>query len=365
MKALTCLPGAAQPIPGSKRLVALAGLIGALLVWGAGIGGAASLGQVTKFTTGLSGSTVMRSAGRDGNIWGTSAAPAGTVKINAPGSPLHMSVGLGSIWVADHRGGFVYRINPKTNRTVAINVGNALCSPAVFGGGAVWIGGCESGPSYKIDPKSNRVVGQENGVVPVFGAGSLWMLDVVNNRIDRIDPRTGIVLTRIDPKIDLGANGGPVGYGFGSIWVASDTAVARINVNTNKVTSVVPLPGAETSGDYPGGYSYGGLGTFSRGEIWVTNPAGIYIVNPASHTATRLPLKIHPMSAFGDIYIVATPNGVWVRTGNTSIARLNPTTGRVVARYPATGGGGGLAVAFGSLWVANAGNDTIWREPLT
>ena len=55
MKTLTRLPGAARRLPGSKRPVALAALLGALLVWGAGIGGAAPLGQVTKFTAGLSG----------------------------------------------------------------------------------------------------------------------------------------------------------------------------------------------------------------------------------------------------------------------------------------------------------------------
>lgn len=33
-------------------------------------------------------------------------------------------------------------------------------------------------------------------------------------------------------------------------------------------------------------------------------------------------------------------------------------------QLPATGGGGGIAVARGSLWIANAGADTVWREPL-
>lgn len=46
--------------------------------------------------------------------------------------------------------------------------------------------------------------------------------------------------------------------------------------------------------------------------------------------------------------------------------RIDPASGGVQAVYPAgsEGGGGDITVAFGSLWVYNAGSDSIWREPI-
>ncbi len=53
-----------------------------------------------------------------------------------------------------------------------------------------------------------------------------------------------------------------------------------------------------------------------------------------------------------------------MRTSGKTVTRIDPATGTVVGSYPATGGGGGLAIAYGSLWVANANADTTWREPI-
>jgi hypothetical protein len=75
----------------------------------------------------------------------------------------------------------------------------------------------------------------------------------------------------------------------------------------------------------------------------------------------------HSSTKFDRERLGATSAGagsVWVRTSDDSIARLNPSNGHIVARYPATGGAGGIAVTNGALGVANFGNDSVWREPI-
>lgn len=290
------------------------------------------------------------------------------IRVSSGGGPLHLGMGFGSVWVIEHRGGYVYRIKPRSDKKRAIFVGDAMCGPPTFGGGYVWIGGCENSGTYQIDPRTNRVVRKRIGIVaPAFGAKSLWAVGFPNGaaRVVRMDPRSGVRLATINPGFDISQNGGPVGVWDGSLWVAGDYSVSRIDVQTNKVTQVIPLPGGKASGGYPGGYLYGGYGAFAAGKFWVTDPAGLYEIDPTSNTATLLPIHIQAFSQAGDIYVAAAYGSVWLRTGNKSVVRLNPANGQVVRTYKATGGGGGLGVGFGSLWIANFGADSLWRYRLS
>jgi outer membrane protein assembly factor BamB len=107
------------------------------------------------------------------------------------------------------------------------------------------------------------------------------------------------------------------------------------------------------------------LDAFAAGKVWVPNPAGLYQIDPATNTAKVVPIPLHRMSQNGDVNAVADGDKVYVRTSDTSIACIDARTGKVVRRFPATGGGGGLTVARGSLWVVNAGPGTVWRYKLS
>jgi streptogramin lyase len=298
----------------------------------------------------------------------TSAPGApGIARIVTPGSPGHMMIAYGSLWVSTHRGGFIYRIDPKTNHKTAINVGNALCGPLAVGGGAVYAGGCDGNPvTYKISAANNRVVAQRRGTTPVFAAGSLWTLSPDLRHVWRVDPRSGVVLAKLEPGIDTLKSGGPMGYGYGSLWDVADTVASRIDVTTDKVTAVVPLPGSKASGDYNGGYLYGDYVAFAAGKVWITNAAGIYVIDPTANIARLLPIPLTPMSQGGDITITVAAGSVWVRTSDTTVVQIDPKTEQVVKTYPAlaAGGGGGIAVGFGSLWIANVGIDSVSRLPI-
>ena len=243
-----------------------------------------------------------------------------------------------------------------------IQVGESLCGLPAFGGGAVWIWGCDSNVTYKVDPRTNRVVAQREGMNPAFAAGSLWTLSA-SNAILRIDPKSGLTLATI--RADA-TNGGPALGADGSMWIEADDAVTRIDLQTNKVTAVVPLPGWKPSGDVPGGFLSANYIVFAYGKIWDSNAAGLYVIDPATNAAKMIPLKLHPFGQFGDVVVAAGAGSIWVRTSDSSVARIDPETGSVTKRYPAdrAGGGGGIAVGFGSLWIGNFDSLTIWRESI-
>jgi hypothetical protein len=276
--------------------------------------------------------------------------------------PGDMAVGFRSVWVNDHRGGTVFRISRK-NKVRRVEIGESVCSAPAIGGGRVWVWACDSNQTFEVDPVRMKIVGRRKGIGPVYGAGSLWTMDR-NGKILRIDPKSGVVLARIDPQTDDEPNGGPDGVSAGSLWVSGDSSVSRIDVKTNKVSAVIPLPGAQPSGDKPGGYLYANFGVFAFGTFWTSNAAGMYAIDPATNRARQLGIKIKPLSQGGDVQVVAGAGSVWVRTSDKTVVRIDPKTGAVSERYPAAaaGGGGGIAVTFGSLWVANGGLSNVWRE---
>jgi len=292
----------------------------------------------------------------------------GVVSTHLPGMPAGVAAGFGAVWVQAHRGHVVYRIDPRTGRvTAVIAIPDALCSLPRFGAGAVWVFTCNDGDSYKIDPATNAIVrkfrghGQHSGP-PIYGAGSLWMTD--SGRVLRRDPRSGIVLTRIRPRIQTtpDSNGAPLAVAHRSLWLYSDAAVSRIDTDTNRVRAVIPLPASKPSGASAGGYCYGGLGAVANGKLWVSNCAGIYEIDPSTDTARLHRLRVGPFSAGGDIYVTAGNGSLWVRTSDTQVTRIDPVRWKVIGRYRASGGGGGIAVAFNRLWVASAGRDRLLRQ---
>ncbi len=286
----------------------------------------------------------------------------------------------GSVWVFLHRDNYAYRIDPTSDRIVeAVTTPDVSCTSAAAGGGKVWFSNCGPGEGltglvYGIDTKSNRVALQVHGVYPVFGDGSLWVLDDTGKHIRRVDPRTGVVLASVPTGSDQQPGGGTLtlaGVGFGSAWLASDTdkTVTRISTATDKVTAVIPLTGAKTQDDaFPNGSGFinGAEMAFAGGKAWYGNPAGLFDIDARTNHARLIPLRMHPFSQWGDIPVVSGLGSVWLRTADAKLARIDPATGRLIATYPADpiGGGGGLAAAFGSLWVENAFNDSVWREPI-
>jgi hypothetical protein len=298
-------------------------------------------------------------------------APQRTV-FRTPMFPNGITPAFGSIWVTGHRSGVLYRIDPKTNRNVAsISVTDSLCGNPVAAAGRLWVSGCEVGAvpmsritSYEVDPKTNAVVRRIPGGVSTAGAGSVWTSR--GKSILRIDPRSGIVLATIHVP---GANPAAVtewnvaGVADGSAWALTDKTLVRISTATNTVTKVIPLPNVGNA-VFATGLTYGSNIAVLDGKVWVAQYPGLYEIDPRTNVATYTGVTVGPFSQDGDDPLIAANGSLWTRTTDKQIVQLAPNL-EVQHRYPAAGGGGTIAVAFGSLWVTNAGVDTTWREPLT
>jgi YVTN family beta-propeller protein len=131
-----------------------------------------------------------------------------------------MTIGAESIWVADHDGGAVRRMDPATGAiTATVRLGD---SPSAM----------------------------------VFGHGSAWVANDVEDTVTRIDPRT----TSVVRSISVGADPVALAVGPDAIWVANsgDGTVSRIDPATNAVTKTISV------GHRPLGVA------FANGLVWVT-----------------------------------------------------------------------------------------------
>lgn len=300
------------------------------------------------------------------------SGPPAVTKIRTAGWPGSVVSAFNAIWVFQHVGTGVYRINPRTNRVVKrIQIGENQCLPAAAGDGKLWTTNCwgETGRAYvyEIDARHNRVVHRYKGASVVFGDESLWMRTQDEEELLRIDPTSRVVIARIPLPSGVGGQYGAFAAAEcdGSVWLNADTNEIRVDAATNKVAAVIPLPNAASDSTASNGYFSAVAAACAGGKAWVPNLAGLYSIDESSNTATRLPIAIKPNSQLGDPGLTASGNQVFVRTSDTTVTQVDSTTGSTVHVYPAGGGGGDqIAVGYGSVWIPAAASAAVWRDQL-
>ena len=210
----------------------------------------------------LDDETVSRVDAEAGRVVGT--IPTGT-------APLSLAAGHGAIW-AIGEDGIVLRINPAFNkvgsRIPTIEPGTLLTvAPATEAlaatADAVWAisGGYVAAPRiYRIDPVSRRaapvVVTGMGPTAITAGRGDVWVTDVFENNVSRIDAAGIVVATT-----PVGNGPRAIAVGEGAAWVADslDDEVVRIDPVTNSVTNTIPV------GRFPTAVAVG------AGAVWVAN----------------------------------------------------------------------------------------------
>ena len=196
------------------------------------------------------------------------------------------------------------------------------------------------------------------------GEGAVWMLNTEDETVSRVDPETGEVVGTVEPPgvpTDIAAGGG-------ALWIGTSrggdvnrtTRIARVDPGTGKVTRIVELP------DSSRGAAGGPVPGFPRiavgdGAVWAINPdETISRIDPQTG---RLVAKV-PTPEIGARTLAAGDAGVWVLGWANSMVRIAPRTNR--AEPPIELGSNflpGIAVGGGAVW-ATSEEGQLWRvEP--
>ena len=251
-----------------------------------------------------------------------------------------------------------------------------------------------------IDPGSNRIVGEVPvGARPatlVSGPGALWVADLDDRTVSRVDPKTrrrvrtiavhdapsglavssagvwavgaglehpfATVIRRIDPRVDeisqtftiagstaRGEPGTSVAANGRTLWVVTCClgSVSRVDGMTGKAVTRI-----DTEGISPGSIAFG------AGSAWVVDT----LYNEVARIApTNVVVKTIPIGR-GPSAIAVGARAVWVAlSGENAVRRIDPVTNVVtkttrVGRFPTA-----LAVGAGGVWVANFRDDTVSR----
>jgi YVTN family beta-propeller protein len=252
----------------------------------------------------------------------------------------------------------------------------------------------------EIDPSTNRVVGQvpNVGVRPssiAYGSGSLWVANLDDQTVARIDPATHSVLRTIavqDPPTGLATSSGGV-WTVGTDPTRPSVAVSHIDARYNTIDSQTHIgsvvPGGPGSVATRGGRvwvapSSGLLSQLSPGGARVVrqidpnaSPGAVVVGADAvwlSDSSANAVTRVDPTGLLTPITVGQGPSGiaigqgaVWVAdTLGDAVTRIDPSSRAVTSTIPVGRAPTGIAVGAGSVWVANSGDGSVTRiDPTT
>jgi len=137
----------------------------------------------------------------------------------------------------------------------------------------------------------------------------LWVTNYQNDTLLRLDPKTMEVVA----TIPVGSGPRFLTVGEGGVWVLNQTAgtVSHVDPTANAVVATVPVDSGVIDG--------------------------------------------------GDI--ASGGGAVWARASDALVAKIDPRTDAVVARYGPSSGSGGVAADTDAAWIAAHDVNSIWRLP--
>jgi YVTN family beta-propeller protein len=182
-----------------------------------------------------------------------------------PGFSCAIAAQPGSVWVpVDYPESEVVLVNAPRDTQASISerlpVPPGNRTGMTLGAGSLWLADGRSAAVRRTDPETGAVAGTirlaDGPTAMVFGHGGVWVANDLNDSVTRIDPRTNSVVRAISVGVDPVA----LAVGSDSIWVANsgDGTVSRIDPATNEVTDTIEV------GHRPLGVAV------SNGLVWVT-----------------------------------------------------------------------------------------------
>ena len=256
------------------------------------------------------------------------------------------AVGEGAVWAMSDATSTMVRIDPERN-AVAARIHVAPGGAAAAGAGAVWLSHPAKGTVSRIDPATNKVsatihVGPRPEGIAV-SRNAVWVANADGPSVARIDPATNQVVAtiRVGPASACCAEHMGLIAAHGAVWVAVPNAnrMVRVDPATNALTAMARLP-------YP---PCGYLAAADKSTVWSASGGCADLVTRIDARTRMLTAKLvepHPVGlalAFGSVWVAVL--------GSRNVDQLDPRTGRLVARLPVGGLPVRLGVGFGSVWV--------------
>ena len=214
-----------------------------------------------------------------------------------------------------------------------------------------------------IDPKTNRVVAAiPVGAAPTsiaVGDGKVWVLNRDAQTISLIDATTRSLVK----TFGVGATPAGIAFGAGRLWIgdSATSSVVELDPESGAAVRTVAAPPL-TPPPRRAGQPYGGAIATGLGAVWFSSGnATITRIHPSSGRVTA---QIrHRGLTFDDISQVAVGEGaVWVSSCCSVVTRIDPRTNAVAAVLE--GFGGPIAAGQGGVWLAAAEEGLVWRiEP--
>ena len=264
------------------------------------------------------------------------------------------TVGEGAVWAMSDIESTLMRIDPARNAVVA-RIKVAVPEAAAAGDGGVWLTYPGQNTISRIDPATNKVratihVGSQPVGVAV-SPGAVWVVNAGGPSVSRIDPVTNRVVAtiRVGPKLACCSEHFSLTAARGAVWVGvpNENRIVRIDATTNRVTSTMKLP-----------YPPCAFLAADTAALWSTGGGCADVVgriDPHTKKLTARQAELHPVGlavAFGSVWVAVI--------GSSNVDQLDPRTGRLAARLPVGGVPVRLAVGFGSVWV-NDDNGRVLR----
>jgi virginiamycin B lyase len=284
----------------------------------------------------------------------------GVEAIRAKPFPDFMVFAFGRVWVGGVDDGVGVYDAATGEKQGSVELAEP-CMAMDAGFGAVWSGTCAEPGIARIDPMTMRVTDRVD--VPItgdgessvaVGEGAVWAVsdaeDCTGCRLVRIDPST----MEIADEFEIPEGAAATRAAFGAVWVTVplENVVLRIDPATGEIEQEIPT----------------GLGprflAVGEGAVWVmtSSDGGVAHIDPGSNAVVASIGVDSTGIQGGDIAV--GEGSVWLRDNEQLVARIDPSTDRVIEWIGPSQESGSVAAGKGNLWISAYDDATIYRVPL-
>ena len=246
----------------------------------------------------------------------------------------------------------IVALDPSGSIAGSVPVG-ARPAAIAFGAGSLWVANLDDQSVTRVDDSSRQAVRTiPIGDTPTGIAATnraVWVTEG-SGRVSKIDPRYDRRAFARPLRASVGFFGGtarPALAAFGWIWIVSpDGVVLRIDPESGQPVESVAV------GNVPSAIASG------AGSLWVANSADgtVTRIDPATLVTTTIPIGNGPAA------VAVNGAGAWVaNAGDNEVVRIDIDTNAVAGTTQVGDGPSAVLATSTALWVANSRDGTVMR----